>query len=192
MTMKEVYQPFVSHPNQLIGKIHKPSDYKKRYNQEGKKYMLVGIDEIREAAINLTPSAFKLYLYFVENENDWQFFLSPKDFQKAYGVAESTFRNAKKELIEKKYIIEGDKNHFDFYSTPQNNIDKETLVKEFNKVGSFLVNEGVDITIYQKKLLEIKSILNENEKLKEQLKLLKEMKEELNKIYEGKTLFDLS
>lgn len=104
MTMKEVYQPFVSHPNQLIGKIHKPSDYKKRYNQEGKKYMLVGIDEIREAAINLTPSAFKLYLYFVENENDWQFFLSPKDFQKAYGVAESTFRNAKKELIEKNIL----------------------------------------------------------------------------------------
>lgn len=53
--------------------------------------MLVGIDEIREATINLTPSAFKLYLYFVENENDWQFFLSPKDFQKAYGVAREYF-----------------------------------------------------------------------------------------------------
>lgn len=192
MTMKEVYQPFVSHPNQLIGKIHKPQDYKKRYNQEGKKYMLVGIDEIREASINLTPSAFKLYLYFVENENEWQFFLSPKDFQKAYGVAESTFRNAKRELIEKKYIIEGDKNHFDFYSTPQVNIDKETLGKEFNKIGNFLASEGIDITKYQKKLLEIKQISNENEKLKEQLKVLKEMKEELNKIYENKTLFDLN
>lgn len=191
MTMKEVYQPFISHPNQLIGKIHKPSDYKKRYNQEGKKYMLVGIDEIREAAINLTPSAFKLYLYFVENENEWQFYLSPKDFQKAYNVAESTFRNAKKELIEKKYIIEGDKNCFDFYSTPQNSIDKETLGKEFNKIGTFLENEGIDITIYQKKLLEIKSISNQSKKLKEQLKVLEEMKKELSKIYENKTLFNL-
>jgi len=44
------------------------------------KFMYVGIEEIREAAKSLTPSAFKLYLYLVENEDGWEFVLSPKDF----------------------------------------------------------------------------------------------------------------
>ena len=42
--------------------------------------MYVGINEIREAAKNLSPSALKLYLYFVENEDGWEFNFSPKDF----------------------------------------------------------------------------------------------------------------
>lgn len=131
MNTKQYLATYYSSPNQKIGVIVKP-----KYKEKGMKFMLVGIDEIREAATTLSPSALKLYLYFVENENGWEFALSPQDFLNTYKISESSYRNAKKELIEKGYIIEREKNHFEFTSSPlRETIDIETLGNEFIKLA---------------------------------------------------------
>lgn len=152
--------------------------------------MYVGIEEIREAAKNLTPSAFKLYLYLVENEDGWEFVLSPKDFQNSYGLAESTYRKAKQELVDKGYIEEKPKNHFEFYSSPTNKrISLESLRQEVNKIGQV-------IQIYDSELLEqflekAKKIQKKpaEEQKKDYMLLIKEMRAAAKKVQEENSLF---
>ena len=145
--------------------------------------MYVGIEEIRTAAIKLTPSAFKLYLYFVENEANWSFFLSPKDFYQAYGVAESTYRKAKQELVDKGYIIEGDKNHFDFYSTPQDNdITMEQLSKQLKDTIIIVRRYSEDKYLYFcKRSAEIRD-LEEKEKKRLGKQMLQEMQDTIKEL----------
>lgn len=153
--------------------------------------MYVGIDEIREAAKNLTPSGLKLYLYFVENENGWEFNLSPKDFQKNYDVAESTYRNAKKELIDKGYIVEEKNNHFTFYSSPADGlIPLEDLRKEIKRIAGHI--REYDINLYNKfneEALKTRD-MEDLEKRKKGLDLLKRMRKELDRLEEENNSFN--
>lgn len=152
--------------------------------------MYVGIEEIREAAKSLTPSAFKLYLYLVENEDGWEFVLSPKDFQNSYGLAESTYRKAKQELIDKGYIEEKPKNHFEFYSSPiDRRISIETLRQEANKIGQVI--QIYDSELLKKFLEKAKTIQTktEEEQKKEYMQLIKDMKAAAKKVQEENSLF---
>lgn len=165
-------------PNQLFGKICKP-----KYKEKGMKFMYIGIDEIREAAKNLTPSGFKLYLYFAENEDGWEFNLSPKNFQKAYGLAESTYRKAKQELIDKGYIVEHKHNHFVFYSCPADAaVPLDEIRKEINRLAGHI--KEYDRELYAKFSEEAKATsgLEEAEKKKAGLDILKRMRKELDKL----------
>ena len=184
----KVYEPPQSFPNQKKCTIDKP-----KYKEEGVKFMYIGIEEIRNAAKVLSPSALKLYLYFAENEAGWKFYLSPKDFYKSYGVAESTYRNAKVELIKNGYIIEEEgKNCFTFFTTPRNEVlDIVELKKELNLIGNKLKDENINI--YNKYFEKIKSYkeLPEDEKYYRIEQLLKEMKRDLDNIYKEKDAFDI-
>lgn len=178
MTTNEIYNPYKTVPNQLFGKICKP-----KYKEKGMKFMYIGIDEIREAAKNLTPSGFKLYLYFAENEDGWEFNLSPKNFQKAYNLAESTYRKAKQELIDKGYIVEHKHNHFVFYSCPADAVvPLDEIRKEINRLAGHI--KEYDKELYAKFSEEAKATsgLEEAEKKKAGLDILKRMRKELDKL----------
>ena len=178
MTTNEIYNPFTTYPNQLFGKISKP-----KYKEQGMKFMYVGIEEIRQASIDLTPSAFKLYLYFVENEDGWEFNFSPKNFQNVYKVAESTYRKAKQELIDKKYIVEEQHNHFIFYSSPREfNITIDELRRRLNEAAATI--EIYNKESYTKYKNEVKEFTNkeEKEKIRCGINLLKRMEQEAHKL----------
>ena len=63
------------------------------------------IADITAAVKELSPSAFKLYLYLGQNQDNYRFGYSPKDFMMNYGVSESSAKRAKAELVEKGYIV---------------------------------------------------------------------------------------
>lgn len=153
--------------------------------------MYVGIDEIRAAAINLSPSAFKLYLYFVENEDGWNFHFFPKNFQNAYNVSESTYRNAKRELTTKGYIIQNQNNTFTFYSNPKDaEPSLEVLVKEMQRLGGHI--KEYDINIHGKFYDEAKIIFSEtDEEIKKNkvIDLVKRMRKALDELEEKNSVF---
>lgn len=101
------------YPNQLHGHICKPN-----YKELGIPFISIDTEEMRKASINLSPSAFKLFLCFVISENNQEYNFSPKSFQKEFNISESTYWNAKKELIKKGYLIKKD-NNIIFHSNPK-------------------------------------------------------------------------
>ena len=66
---------------------------------------------------NLSGSAFKLYMYFAKNQNGYCFNLSAADVA-AHGIPNSTYYKARKELIERGYLIEESGNRLVFKDVP--------------------------------------------------------------------------
>lgn len=186
MTTNDIYNPFKTYPNQLFGQICKP-----KYKEKGVKFMYVGIEEIREAAKTLTPSGLKLYLYFAENEGDWKFNLSPKNFQKAYDVAESTYRKAKQELIDKRYIVEQPNNHFIFYTSPaEATISMEDLREEIIRIAEHIKEYNKEIyNSFNNEAIQTNQ-LDEIEKKKKGLDMLKRMRKELDRLQRENSTFN--
>ena len=75
----------------------------------------------RLAAKNLSPSAFKVWLYVTANKNGYSFDLSSADVADAYGVSARSFTAAMKELETAGYIVPktDKKRYYDFYDMPQ-------------------------------------------------------------------------
>lgn len=101
-----------SYPNQDMVTIHK-----ERYDAN---FLQVGIDEWTTAFNTLKPGTFGLYLYLCGNMNGFNLALSSAAVQRALGYSDSTYRRAKKELIEKGYLIVSERSHhaMDFFPTP--------------------------------------------------------------------------
>lgn len=73
-----------------------------------------------EAYSTLNRGAFGLYLYLCGNKNGFHLGLSSAAVQKALGISDSTYRRAKKALIQAGYLIEGRNTHdYHFYPTPR-------------------------------------------------------------------------
>ena len=119
----------------------------------------------------------------MENENGWEFNFSPKDFMRSYNVAESTFRNAKRELIDKGYIIEEKNNHFIFYSNPEDSqLSKEDLMKELIRIAERIKEYSEeDYENFKYKAYEI-SQLRVEERKNLFIELLKEMRTKLDEL----------
>ena len=87
---------------------------------------------------NLNNSAFKLYVYFLTNEHNYNLELSPKDFIKTANYSYDTYKAAFDELLNKGYLtkIEGLKNYYIFceestiQSQPKENIKDTNGEKE--------------------------------------------------------------
>ena len=109
-------------------------------------------------------------------------------------MAESTYRNAKVELIKKGYIIEEEgRNCFTFFTTPREEpkISMTKLKEELNLIGNKIKNE--DIELYQKYSNIIRNFkdLNEDEKYYKVEQIIKEMKKDLDELYRKKDIFDI-
>lgn len=102
----------ITFPNQDQVTIHK-----ERYDGN---FLQVSIDEWTTAFITLKPGTFGLYLYLCGNMDGFNLALSSVAVQRALGYSDSTYRRAKKELIEKGYLIVSDSSHhvMDFFPTP--------------------------------------------------------------------------
>ena len=102
----------ISFPNQDKVIIHK-----ERYDAN---FLQVGIDEWMTAFNNLKPGTFGLYLYLCSNREGFNLALSSAAVQHALGYSDSTYRRAKKELIEKGYLIVSARSThvMDFFPTP--------------------------------------------------------------------------
>ena len=102
----------ISFPNQDMITIHK-----ERYTEN---FLQVGKEEWMTAFANLKPGSFGLYLYLCGNMDGYHLALSSAAVQRALGYSDSTYRRAKKELIEKGYLVVSERSHhvMDFFPTP--------------------------------------------------------------------------
>ena len=83
-------------------------------------YACINIDALDKAALNLTKaSTFKLWMYFAKNQNNYKFELSAVAVMNFCNITEKTYREAVKELISKRYLVQREKNYYDFYEIPK-------------------------------------------------------------------------
>lgn len=104
-------------PNQRIITISKRKGDKKNL------YTSICLDALDEAGKTLKQKAsMKLYIYFVKNQNNYNFELSSKDFCEWSGCSIEAYRTAFKELIEKEFLhktnIDGSNEYYIFYDKP--------------------------------------------------------------------------
>lgn len=100
--------------NQKVIGVHKEPTDKKHI------YACINNEALSNAAYDLSKgSTFKLWIYFAKNQNGYKFELSAVAVQNFCGITEKTYREAVKELIEKRYLIKREKNYYDFYEVPQ-------------------------------------------------------------------------
>lgn len=170
-----------SYPNQQKVYVHK---------RKWDKYMMIGLDEIRIAACNLTGGGLKLYLYLAENVDNYDFWLSPKDFIDKYKTSKSTYDRAKAELKEKGYLsIDGQT--INFYANPEDNIQQKESMEELKEQLNLLGNklEDIDETLtdkYYKRLEPLDGKMTEKQKYEVVSEIIKDMQEELDNIYKKK------
>ena len=117
------------------------------------------------ASNELTPAAMKLFMYLAKNQDGYEFWFSSKDYCQTFKLADSTFRKAKKELLDLGYLKESDNNHVYFNTQPVFKETKEKLQKQLQELGEILRLEDYDS--YQKLLLKtsekhLKEIKDEN------------------------------
>ena len=104
-----------------------------------KPYMCAYCESIEAAARNLTPVAFKLYLYFISNQNNYREGFSTANFAQVYGCDVKSAKTAFHTLEEKGYLIldEGKKTSYTFYEKPQDTTPAiklpTTLAKKLQK-----------------------------------------------------------
>lgn len=86
-----------------------------------KPYMCAYCESIEAAARNLTPVAFKLYLYFISNQSNYREAFSTANFAQTYGCDVKSAKTAFHTLEEKGYLVldEGTKSRYTFYEKPQ-------------------------------------------------------------------------
>ena len=144
---------------------------------------MVNISDIRQAASELSPAALKLYLYFAENQDNYFFHLSPKDFMTAYNVSESTYRRAKTEMLEKGYLIQ-EENQLHFYANKEDlPLPEEEYKKKINDLGKTLFAEGMQREEIMKIVAPAKTIQDKTkeEKIKIYNHIILDLKNELKR-----------
>lgn len=95
-------------PNQKTITVCKEDCNKQNY------YATINLNALECAAIDLKSGAFKLWVYFAKNQNNYTFALSNKAVAEQFGIKKDQYDSAVKELIEKGYLIETAKNIYQF------------------------------------------------------------------------------
>lgn len=72
-----------------------------------------------EAAKDLQAGAFKLWIYFAKNTNNYDFALSSKEVEESFGIKIKQYNNAITELIEKGYLTQIQGNIYRFTEKKQ-------------------------------------------------------------------------
>jgi hypothetical protein len=93
---------------------------KEKVNQNDKRiYFIAYQDTIEEAAKNLTGNEFKLYIYFLSNQDAYEDLFSPSFFGNSYGTSADTARKLFQKLIEKGYLQKTEEHTCEFYDKPR-------------------------------------------------------------------------
>lgn len=85
-------------------------------------YAIFNLRALDWAMNDLKGESFKLWCYLNKNQKGYEFALSKVDALK-WGIgSKSSYDRAVKELIEKGYLVETSKNHYDFYEMPKEEV----------------------------------------------------------------------
>lgn len=125
-------------PNQRIITVKR--DMPKQSKENKRPYMIAYTDVIEEAARNLsTVGEFKVYLYMINNQDNYKFGCSPQNIADRYGLNIDTVKKAINKLIEKGYIVKI-KGTYEFHEKPLV-LDLEPIEeirKKFSSKGQIL------------------------------------------------------
>ena len=100
-------------PNQKIIKVNKEICNSNNY------YAAINLNALENAAKDLKSGAFKLWVYFAKNQNNFTFALSSKAIEDNFGIKIKQYNNAVQELVEKGYLIQENGNVYIFKEQPQ-------------------------------------------------------------------------
>ena len=145
-------------PNQKVVKINKEEC------DQTHLYAKINLAAMEAAAQNLDAGAFKLWIYFSKNQDDYTFALSSKDVDNTFGMKKGQYDTAIKKLIEGGYLtVKDDSNQYIFNEIPvvakQYNVNEKNnnvVAKQYNDVvakqyNTLLQNNTrniTDITLY--------------------------------------------
>ena len=101
------------YPNQKHIKVFKePCDRKNIY-------AMVNISAMKNAAQQLKPAAFKLWMYLAKNQQHYELDLSSKAVENEFGMKKDMYDNAVHELIDKGFLVlQQGKTNYHFYELP--------------------------------------------------------------------------
>lgn len=97
-------------------------------NQKIDLFVMVKQDEFLNAMKELGANAFKIWCYMAKNKDSYKEKLSSKYAMELCGIGKTAYNNGIKELKQKGYLIDDNKNHkkddttnyWIFYATPHN------------------------------------------------------------------------
>lgn len=79
-------------------------------------YTQCNVKANKMALKELSPNAYKLYMYFDLNQHNYTFALSYKDVHEYTGMSDKTYQKSVNELIDKGYLVQSEiKNQYIFY-----------------------------------------------------------------------------
>ena len=147
-----------SYPNQNFIQIHEQS-----YSRD---FLQIGISEWQRASKELTPSAFKIYLYLASNKDNFRMALSKQDIKDKLEISFTRFYEAIKLLRRMHYICCSGSNQFHFFLSPNPDFEKEhgigdwespkseqsnpKIEEEFRKAGETVPKTNIEIDIIDK------------------------------------------
>ena len=82
-------------------------------------YALINQEAIRNAMLELKPSTVKVWFYFAKNQESYEFDLSSVAVCEYCNISDKTYREAVKELVDKRYLVQTGKNTYEFYEIPK-------------------------------------------------------------------------
>ena len=82
-------------------------------------YTKINLDSLHSAALDLDAGAFKLWCYFVKNQDNYVFALSRQTVEETFGIKVKQYNNAISELIKKGYLEEVQQYKYIFHEKPR-------------------------------------------------------------------------
>lgn len=115
---------------------------KKEICDKNNLYATINMNALEKAMNDLSGEAFKLWIYFSKNQNNYTFDLSQKAAEK-YGIKKSTYYDNIKVLIKKGYLQQREENSNIYYFTEiafseirKQEEQKEYIISEIRKDNS--------------------------------------------------------
>ena len=98
----EFNSDFETYPNQKQIKVMRENVVNSKINN--RPFLVAYQDNLKEAMLNLTPAAFKLYVCLLFNADGYKLRFSPENIHKMTGLCKDTIRKALTQLEQKGYI----------------------------------------------------------------------------------------
>ena len=87
-------------------------------------YTMINIEALKQLMnSDLSDRAIKLWLCFASNQDGYEFELSPAYIQKEWGFSDSTYKRAKNDLLDARYLVVSEGGILEFHDFPQRKWD---------------------------------------------------------------------